>query len=690
MKSARPCGTVRPSGAPLVARLTLLLTLACHDTSEPIDPADSSSEADTPGSDSVDTVVETDVGDSDGGDSDVDPVDTPEVPLVAPELGQGFVDLTTALYATWPRDTYGGVYPLPRQPDLSHGLFADLDHDGRPEVVLVGTGANANALRTIEVLRYDPLDDTLRPDAALTRRLAAQDPLLLGLVDLDGDGHLDVLPGRSDNPPIRGRADDSFDLPRERLAYDPGLLSGTPVDLDHDGWTDLVRVAGGCRDATPWNVWMRTGATTWTEQRVAVVDVASSPYAAGIAYFSAGPAVLAIGLGCEQTEMAPVFYTPEPTVGEQLAAYVAADLTPSDSAYKLDPYVAGGPMSRVNPMGAAVADLDGDQDLDLAVATVFHSVLVFEDEGTFPLRDATTARQAVLPDRLSDGSPGPYEWIRPWGIAALDLDRDGSLDLIVVGGNDTTSGLVPPPGSDATLTFFRRGSRYLEASTAAGLGTPYEGHSITVGDLDLDGRPDVILGGHGTLPRVLLNRLDGPRPALGLRLVGTSSGDWPHGATAMVEDGGVTSPLQMVGGVISPGPTSEPIVFATTDADGVADLVTVRWPSGVVQEVRGLTAGTTHTLVEPETLSLTPASRHVRADATSAATLHITPRAADGSARAANVVVTVHGPGTASTATASGDGYDVEVRSEVAGEARVDVIVDGVTMDLHPRIWWDP
>jgi hypothetical protein len=65
-----------------------------------------------------------------------------------------------------------------------------------------------------------------------------------------------------------------------------------------------------------------------------------------------------------------------------------------------------------------------------------------------------------------------------------------------------------------------RPGSWLDASELAGVRAPFDGRALVTVDLDLDGRPDVILGGNGMLPQVLLNRIDagayGPRRPIGL------------------------------------------------------------------------------------------------------------------------------------------------------------------------------
>lgn len=672
-----------------------VLLAACG--GEPKDPptdtvAPDTTTPDTPEVDTPDTVPPDDTvepGDTDAADTDAPPdtVDTP-VPEPIPDLGRGFVDLTAALVASFPRDVADRTDPSGDEPDQTHGLFVDLDHDGATEVVLLGTGPAPNAPRAAWVLRFDPATESLVPDAALTTRLATQDPLILGILDLDGDGFVDVLPGHIESPPRRGNANGTFEPARQALAYVPGLMGGSATDIDHDGWADVLRVGGGCRTGEAWSASVRTGLTSWSElPELLGPENASAPYTTALVRLAGQDVVLGLGLGCDRAAWSPAFFVPTTTTPSGYPLFTGTDLTPPDSAYKLQPYVAGGPLTRRNPMGAAIADLDGDGDLDLAVASVDERVMIFEDDGGALLVDATTTRDAQLPLRGDDGSGGPFEYVKPWGIAALDLDRDGALDLVTQTGFDYSDWNNGVGGFNAAVGLIQRGGVFVDASLALSLPPDSDGRSLTVGDLDLDGRPDLILGSMGTAPRVLLNRIEGIRPPIGLRLVGASG--WPTGATVEIIDDGVTGPLQVIGGSVSPGPVSEPIVFGTAGPDGVVDLVRVTWPSGIVQEFPSLTANTTHTLQEPASLRVTPAERHAPRSGT--ATLHISPRAVDGSLRAATVAVTVRvGGGTPGAPVATAEGWDVPITAPgAAGSAVFEVWIDGTPLAIRPRIWWD-
>ncbi|HMV69686.1 MAG TPA: VCBS repeat-containing protein, partial [Myxococcota bacterium] len=503
---------------------------------------------------------ETDPGPVDTDGPDTPPVDT-DVPYVEPgddsdtqretvdlpppDLGAGFVDLTAALYATWSRDVFPGDRIDVHEPDLTHASFVDLDGDGWSEVVVFGTGAAPDAPRLPQALRYDRVAEALVFDPALTASVIGLDPQTAGFADLDGDGDADAIPGGWEDDPIEALGDGTFarDPSRRWPAYGPGLMSAAIVDLDADGSPDIVRSATGCRpDAVSWEAMVRVGAFRWRlHTGLLAAAPPANPYAMGAGWLGGQLVLMGLGLACSQADEAPGFFITTREDAEGYPVFEGTDITPQGGPYKLRVQVAGGPVTRVNPMGASLGDLDGDGDVDLVITSVHRDLLVFLDDGSLPLRDVTGAPPAELPPKLPDASGGPYEALKPWGVATLDVDRDGVNDLVFVNGDDHSDWIQDTPGGHRPAVMINRRSAWVEAGEAAHLGLPWNGRSTAVGDLDHDGLPDLAFGGNGEPPRVYLNRASGERPGLALRLRGTTSGGPASGAVARVFDDGLAT-----------------------------------------------------------------------------------------------------------------------------------------------------
>ena len=129
-------------------------------------------------------------------------------------------------------------------------------------------------------------------------------------------------------------------------------------------------------------------------------------------------------------------------------------------------------------------DLDGDGDIDLAVANEYgSSVSVFLNDystgGAFRHLNNPAGRPPDEPSLANFGPTGAY----PTGGAVVDLDGDGHLDVVTADyhGNSVTVLLNGGTGllNKAAVASYR---------TASGAETS----NLAVGDLDGDGQPDVV------------------------------------------------------------------------------------------------------------------------------------------------------------------------------------------------------
>lgn len=154
-------------------------------------------------------------------------------------------------------------------------------------------------------------------------------------------------------------------------------------------------------------------------------------------------------------------------------------------------------------------------------------------------------------------------------------------------------------GNEANPFFYNTGSNFAEIGTTMGLARIEDSRGLVLTDLDGDGALDVVLHNYFRNPLVaLLNRTGGEGHWLRLRLRGTKSNRYGIGARVTVN--GRVQDLVCGTGYLS-GNAPE-LHFGLGSAEK-AD-VTVRWPSGLVEEFPGLPANRIHTLQEG-----TPAAR---------------------------------------------------------------------------------
>lgn len=159
------------------------------------------------------------------------------------------------------------------------------------------------------------------------------------------------------------------------------------------------------------------------------------------------------------------------------------------------------------PQKMALADLDGDGDLDLAMSSGYFStimsVLVNDGTGTFGSERRYT---------VGDG---------PLGIAAADFDGDGDVDLAL--GRDDSSTPKPKVGlwaNDGTAHFTR-----VREVTLVEEGAP----SLVADDFNLDGKPDLVVGMVGTDHQVVMLNQGGLSFAQAVYVTGFSAWDLASG-----------------------------------------------------------------------------------------------------------------------------------------------------------------
>jgi len=285
--------------------------------------------------------------------------------------------------------------------------------------------------------------------------------------------------------------------------------------------------------------------------------------------------------------------------------YVACDMTPSllfhnrhdgtfeesgveaGVAYNFDGRLQAG-------MGVAVGDYDGDGRLDIAktnfsgdLTSLFHN-----DDGRF---FTDVSREAGLGARQLLG----------WGVAFVDVDDDGWKDLVIANGH------VYPEVEGTKLgdtylqptVLYRNlgGGKFADVTTISGSAfqTPRPARGLAVGDVDGDGRPEIVLLNMNAAPSLLKNTLPGGH-SLNIKLIGVESNRSAIGARVSISAGG----RKMIDEVMSGGSYYSQSSFTLhfgLGAATVADLIEVRWPTGRVQQWKNIASGQTVKIVEGNT-----------------------------------------------------------------------------------------
>ncbi len=151
-----------------------------------------------------------------------------------------------------------------------------------------------------------------------------------------------------------------------------------------------------------------------------------------------------------------------------LPCFARADLV--DHSDVFEPVFATG--GRADGPGLALFDLEGDGDLDLAVAHGRDGLRLYENLGEPDFEFENVSAASGLPDAM-DGAVG---------IAAADLDRDGDTDLAVA------------DGDLGVRIFENRGGVFVDISAQAGTLGLFYPSSLAAADLDGDSLTDLWVG----------------------------------------------------------------------------------------------------------------------------------------------------------------------------------------------------
>ncbi|AGA31254.1 CRTAC1 family protein [Singulisphaera acidiphila] len=241
-------------------------------------------------------------------------------------------------------------------------------------------------------------------------------------------------------------------------------------------------------------------------------------------------------------------------------------------------------------MGTAVGDLDGDGNPDLFVTNFYgESTTYFSNLGQGLFADRTAAIGLAAPSRSVLG----------FGVALFDANNDGFPDLVTANGHVNDSRPAFPFAMPTQLLLGDRSGRLTEVTGTAGAGwsVPRIGRGLATGDLDNDGRIDVVVIDQAGPLAVFQNRTEKAGHFLTLGLSGAPSNGDSVGAVVTVKAGGRAHHAWRVGGGSYLSASDSRLHFGL-NASTHADEVVVRWPSGRLDRHQNLTADSGYLLRE--------------------------------------------------------------------------------------------
>ena len=248
-------------------------------------------------------------------------------------------------------------------------------------------------------------------------------------------------------------------------------------------------------------------------------------------------------------------------------------------------------------MGLAAGDYDNDGRLD------FH-ITNFSDDSNVLYRNDGEGNFTDVTFRTGLGEPSiPF---LGWGTSFLDYDNDGWSDLIVVNGHvypEVDNHQWGTSYAQQTLLFrnVRNGSfERVGSAPGSGLARALTARGLAVGDLDGDGRMDVVMNNIDSRPTVLRNVTSRAGNWLSIRLVGDTSKKTPRdaiGARVYVTTGKTRQRRDVISGTSYASQNDLAVHFGLGSATTI-DKLEIQWPDGSVQTLRIPAVNRRYTIVQ--------------------------------------------------------------------------------------------